>query len=95
MPKFKSIVFDLGEVGGLEFLYVYRKIFDNDEEKIQWFFQNICTPDWNEEQDGGRTLAEGTELLVGKFLSTKETSGPIMKDGKRCWEAQSMERLRS
>lgn len=34
---------------------------------MRWFYNNICTPDWNEEQDGGRTLAEGTQLLVQKF----------------------------
>ena len=34
---------------------------------MKWFYQNICTPDWNEEQDAGRTLKEATELLVNKF----------------------------
>ena len=68
MSTIKNIVFDLGGVlVDWNPDYVYRKIFNNDEAKMKWFYQNICTPDWNEEQDAGRTLAEGTELLVKKF----------------------------
>jgi len=68
MANFKNIVFDLGGVlVDWNPDYVYRQIFNNDEKKMRWFYQNICTPDWNEEQDAGRTLAEGTELLVKKF----------------------------
>lgn len=73
MQKINNIVFDLGGVlVDWNPIYVYRKIFNNDEEKIRWFFQNICTPAWNEEQDGGRTLAEGTQLLVRKFPEHEE-----------------------
>ena len=73
MPKSKNIVFDLGGVL-IDWNpdYVYRKIFNNDEAKMKWFYQNICTSDWNEEQDAGRTLAEGTELLVKKFPQEEE-----------------------
>ena len=68
MAAIKNIVFDLGGVlVDWNPDYVYRKIFNNDEIRMRWFYQNICTPDWNEEQDAGRTLAEGTELLVKKF----------------------------
>jgi 2-haloacid dehalogenase len=73
MSKFKNIVFDLGGVlVDWNPEYVYRKIFNNDENKMRWFFANICTPDWNEEQDAGRALAEGTELLVTKFPTHEE-----------------------
>ena len=34
---------------------------------MRWFFQNITTGDWNEEQDAGRSLAEGTETLVKQY----------------------------
>jgi 2-haloacid dehalogenase len=68
MAKYKNVVFDLGGVL-IDWNpdYVYRQIFQDDESKMKWFYENICTPDWNEEQDAGRTLAEGTELLVRKF----------------------------
>jgi 2-haloacid dehalogenase len=73
MSNYKNIVFDLGGVL-IDWNpdYVYRKIFNNDEEKMKWFYKYICTSDWNEEQDAGRTLAEGTELLVKKFPEHEE-----------------------
>jgi 2-haloacid dehalogenase len=45
---------------------VYRTIFDKEED-MRWFYKNICTSEWNEEQDAGRSLKEGTELLVSQF----------------------------
>jgi 2-haloacid dehalogenase len=73
MEKFKNIVFDLGGVlVDWNPDYVYKKIFINDEDKMRWFYQNICTSDWNEEQDAGRGLTEATELLVKKFPDHEE-----------------------
>jgi 2-haloacid dehalogenase len=42
---------------------MYRTIFD-DEQEMRDFLATVTTPDWNEEQDAGRTLQEGTEWLV-------------------------------
>lgn len=65
--KFSTIIFDLGGVLiDWNPRYVYRHIFDN-EEKMDWFFQNVCTNDWNENQDAGRSLQEATEELVSRF----------------------------
>ena len=73
MQEFKNIVFDLGGVlVDWNPDYVYKRIFNNDEQKMKWFYENICTPDWNEEQDAGRALAEGTELLVNRFPEQEE-----------------------
>jgi 2-haloacid dehalogenase len=67
MKQINTIVFDLGGVlVDWNPDYVYRNIFKTEEE-MRWFYQNICTPDWNEEQDGGRSLEEATEYLVKKF----------------------------
>jgi 2-haloacid dehalogenase len=61
-----TIIFDLGAVLiDWNPHHLYRKIFD-DEAQMLHFLQHICTPDWNEEQDGGRSLQEATELLVSK-----------------------------
>ena len=67
MAEIKTIIFDLGGVLiDWNPNYVYDTIFDNPEEK-KWFFDNICTSDWNEEQDAGRKLSDATELLVSQF----------------------------
>ncbi|MDX2047035.1 MAG: HAD family phosphatase [Chitinophagaceae bacterium] len=67
MAKINTIIFDLGGVLiDWNPKYVYEKIFSSAEE-IKWFFDNICTADWNEEQDAGRPLHEATELLVKQF----------------------------
>ena len=64
--KISAIIFDLGGVLiDWNPRYVYRTIFDN-EEKIDWFFENICTNEWNEHQDAGRSLKEATEELVAR-----------------------------
>ncbi|WP_158825993.1 HAD family hydrolase [Mucilaginibacter lacusdianchii] len=67
-----TIIFDLGAVLiDWNPNYLYDKIFTDIEERNQ-FLANICTPAWNEEQDAGRTLAEGTELLVQQFPEHEE-----------------------
>src|SRR5215510_7749284 len=61
-----TIIFDLGGVLiDWNPRYLYRKIFKTDEE-IDWFMTNICTSEWNDQQDAGRSFAEATEELVLK-----------------------------
>ena len=65
--KINTIIFDLGGVLiDWNPHYLYRNIFDG-EEKMDWFFDNICTSEWNENQDAGRSLQDATEELVFKF----------------------------
>ncbi len=62
-----TIIFDLGGVlidWNPE--YVFRQVIP-DEAKRRYFFENICTHDWNVEQDAGRPLTAATELLVSQF----------------------------
>lgn len=62
-----TVVFDLGGVlVDWNPEYLYREVFPDEKER-RWFLENVCTMDWNEEQDAGRTLAEGTDWLVKKF----------------------------
>ena len=64
--KITTIIFDLGGVLiDWNPRYVYRTIFDS-EKKIDWFFENICTHEWNEYQDAGRSLKEATDELLAK-----------------------------
>ena len=67
MKKIDTIVFDLGGVlVDWNPDYVYKDVFEKEED-MRWFYKNICTADWNEEQDAGRTLHDATEELVKKF----------------------------
>ncbi|UOQ80178.1 MULTISPECIES: HAD family hydrolase [Hymenobacter] len=67
-----TIVFDLGGVLiDWNPRYLYKKLF-TDEQEMDAFLNTITTPDWNEEQDAGRTLAEGTALLVAKHPEHRE-----------------------
>ena len=62
-----TIIFDLGAVLiDWNPRYMYRTLF-NDEVEMEKFLTDITTSDWNEEQDAGRPLQEGTEILVQKF----------------------------
>ena len=59
-----TIIFDFGGVLiDWNPKYLYRKIFDNEAD-VEYFLNAICTADWNEEQDGGRTIKEATKLLT-------------------------------
>lgn len=91
MQNIRTIIFDLGGVLiDWDPRYLYRKIFD-DEEKMEWFLQHICTGDWNENQDAGYPIKKATEELVSKFPEwekeirayygrwTEMLAGPIWK----------------
>lgn len=63
----KNIIFDFGGVlMDWNPRYFFKDYF-NDDEKMEFFLRNIADDDWNAEQDRGRSLAEGTEILVAKF----------------------------
>ncbi|WP_207423970.1 HAD family hydrolase [Desertivirga brevis] len=67
-----TIIFDLGAVLiDWHPFHLYKQIF-SDEAEMNQFIETICTNHWNEEQDGGRTLAEGTEMLVKQFPEHEE-----------------------
>lgn len=69
----ETIIWDLGNVLiKWDPKRLYRTIFDT-EEKADWFIDNICTLEWNEQQDAGRSWEEGTRLLIEKHPEyTKE-----------------------
>jgi len=72
MKKIEAVIFDLGGVL-IDWSpdYVYRTIF-NDETKMREFYNEVCTSEWNEEQDAGRGLKEATEELVARFPSDEK-----------------------
>lgn len=61
-----TLVFDLGGVLiDWNPRYVYRELFE-DEEEMEWFLANICSPEWNAMQDAGRSFEEATAELLAK-----------------------------
>lgn len=72
MKDVKAIVWDLGNVlVDWKPEYLFQKLIP-DQEKRRFFLQNICTNDWNENQDAGYPLKKATEELVEKHPEWKE-----------------------
>lgn len=67
-----TIIFDLGGVL-IDWSpnYVFDEIFGDDQERRNFFFQNICTSDWNENQDAGYPIKKATEEKVAEFPEWK------------------------
>ena len=66
--KVKNIIFDLGGVlidWNPE--YVYLDAFKGNRKKMEKFFDQVCTFDWNENQDAGYPLANATEDRIALF----------------------------
>jgi 2-haloacid dehalogenase len=64
-----NVVFDIGNVLiHWDPRALYRKIFTSEDD-VEWFLANVCTPDWNLEQDRGRSfddaIAEATARHPG------------------------------
>lgn len=69
----KNFIFDLGGVlidWNPE--YVYLDVFEGDRKKMQWFFDEVCTMDWNENQDAGYPIHQATEDRVKIFPQYEE-----------------------
>lgn len=63
-----TIVFDLGGVlVDWNPDYVFDGVFLDAPERKAFFYENVCTADWNEQQDAGRPIAEATDELVARF----------------------------
>jgi len=57
-------IFDLGGVVvDWNPRYLYRKLFNGNETAMEDFLATVCTPSWNEQQDAGRSFADGCDSL--------------------------------
>lgn len=73
MPKRCVAIFDLGGVLiDWNPRYLYRKLYGADENAMEYFLANICTSNWNSQQDAGRSLAEACALLTSKYPEHKK-----------------------
>ena len=70
--KKQTIIFDLGGVlVDWKPEYVFLNEFKGDRKKMNWFFENICTNEWNEQQDGGKLISKATEERIKLFPKYK------------------------
>ncbi len=68
MGKINTIIFDLGNVLiDWNPNHVFSADYFESPEKKEQFFREICTMDWNEKQDEGRSIVEATQELIQQF----------------------------
>lgn len=81
------VVFDLGNVLiDWNPRYLYRKIFNGDEEKVTWFLENVATHDWNARFDAGRPMADG--------IAEKSVEHPEHKEAIAAWQDRWIETVK-
>jgi len=62
-----TIVFDLGNVLiGWDPRALYRELFAEQPEQVDWFLENVCTSAWNAEQDRGRRFSDAVVALAAQ-----------------------------
>ena len=66
-------IFDLGGVL-LDWnpRHLYRKLFAGDEAAMEHFLATVCTTEWNERQDAGRSFAEASRELLPRHADKIE-----------------------
>ncbi|MCB0741116.1 MAG: HAD family phosphatase, partial [Chitinophagaceae bacterium] len=68
MHQITTIIFDLGGVLiDWNPAYVYDKNYFASAADREFFFENVCTSEWNENQDAGYPLAKATEEKIKAF----------------------------
>ena len=81
-----TVVFDVGNVLlRWDPRNLYRKLFE-DEQRMEWFLANVCTSEWNVEQDRGRDWDEAVALLLERH---PEHESPIRAFHERWHETVS------
>lgn len=67
------LIFDLGGVLiDWNPRYLYRKIFKDDEQEMEYFLKNICSQEWNAKQDAGRPFGQATDELITIYPQYKQ-----------------------
>ena len=81
MNEIRHIVFDIGKVlihydPDLPFSRLIP-----DAEERRWFLENVCTNDWNIEQDRGRSWRDAEDLLIAAHPDYAEN----IRNFRRYW----------
>ena len=65
MPEVEVVVFDLGGVLiDWNPRYLYRSLFEGDDDAMERFLAEVCSPAWNAEQDSGRPWRVAVDGLI-------------------------------
>ena len=92
--KIDTIIFDLGGVlVDWKPEYLYRKIFNGDEKKVQLFLNTVCTSEWNAEQDAGRTIEEAENIKIVEFPEHEDLIRLYYKDWHRMFSGPIKENV--
>lgn len=72
MNEVRHIVFDIGRVLiHYDPEIPYRRLIPDDARR-RWFLENVCTGDWNIEQDRGRRWEDAEALLIAEHPQEEE-----------------------
>ena len=99
--RFDTVVFDLGGVLiDWNPRYLYRQLFD-DEAAMERFLAEVCTPQWNEQQDAGRPWREAVAVLSAQYpqhaalIDAYHTRWPEMLGGAMAPSVAVLDELRA
>src|SRR5687767_15311198 len=68
MSDINTIIFDLGGVlVDWNPNYVFTENYFESPEKRKFFFERVCTADWNENQDAGYPITKATQEKLAEF----------------------------
>ncbi len=69
----RVVVFDLGGVLlNWDPRHLYRKLFNGNDAAMEDFLANVCTVEWNERQDAGRSFADAMAELLPRHADKVE-----------------------
>ncbi|MEO3386089.1 HAD family phosphatase [Mesorhizobium sp. CAU 1741] len=81
MTEIRHIVFDIGKVLiHYDPELPYRRLIPDDQRRA-WFLSEVCTSDWNVEQDRGRSWQDAEALLVQSYPQEEE----MIRSFRRHW----------
>ncbi|MCO6048565.1 HAD family phosphatase [Mesorhizobium sp. RP14(2022)] len=81
MTEIRHIVFDIGKVLIHYDPHLVFSRFIPDETERNWFFENVCTHDWNVEQDRGRSWEDAEALAIKTHPGHEEN----IRNFRRYW----------
>jgi 2-haloacid dehalogenase len=86
----KAVVFDLGGVlVDWNPRYVFKDDYFKSEEERLFFFDKVCTAEWNENQDAGYSISAATEEKIREFPGWE----PAIRDYYGRWEEMLREEI--